>query len=59
MASRDGGCAFLGCLIVIPNLLFWYWVLVLIFRYTFGIELPNPLNYLTPDWQQHIPRSSP
>lgn len=57
MASQDRGCAFLGCLLLVPSLFFWYVVAVVVFRYAFGIELPNPLNYLMPDWQ-HIPRSS-
>ena len=58
MATQDSGCTFLGCLLVVPSLLFWYAVAVVVFRYAFGIDLPNPLNYLMPDWQQHIPRSS-
>jgi hypothetical protein len=57
MASQDSGCGFVGCLLLVPSLLFWYVAAVVVFRYAFGIELPNPLSHLMPDWQ-HIPRSS-
>ena len=38
MARQDGGCAFLGCLLVILSLLFWYEVAQLACHYAFGLE---------------------
>jgi hypothetical protein len=57
----DPGCVVggIGCLIAIPVLIFWYGAAILVFRYAFGVELPNPVNYLPQEWQQHIPRSAP
>ena len=57
----DPGCVVggIGCLIAIPVLLFWYGAAILVFKYAFGVELPNPINHLPPEWQEHIPRSAP
>lgn len=48
-----------GCgLIVLPLfLLFWYGVFVLVMRHAFGIELPNPVDWLPPEWAEYIPMS--
>lgn len=55
------GCCGLGCLIMIPFLivilLFIYGVFVLVMRSAFGIELPNPIDWLPPDWRDFIPTS--
>lgn len=51
--NRDGE-ALIGCLIGLPIvglvLLFCYGVFVLVIRYAFGIELPNPLDILPAEW---------
>jgi hypothetical protein len=60
MSDNNGGCgeAFAG-LFVLPLLalvlLFWYGAAVLVFRYAFGIDLPNPIEWLPAEWQKHIP----
>jgi hypothetical protein len=32
-----------------------YGVVIIIFRYAFGVELPNPFSYVPPDWRQRAP----
>ena len=60
MADNSGGCAglFVG-LIALPFgiavILFWYGLAMLVFRYAFGVELPNPFDWLPPEWQKYIP----
>lgn len=49
------GC--LGCLPVVAFLgLLLYGIAALVFRAAFGIELPNPFDWLPPGWQEYIPR---
>ena len=60
MADDSVGCAgLLGALIALPIgaavVLFWYGLAILVFRHAFGIELPNPFDWLPPKWQKHIP----
>ena len=52
-----GGC---GCLFVVLiglpiALLIGYGAIVLLFRYAFGIELPNPFDWLPPEWLEKLP----
>jgi hypothetical protein len=36
-------------------LLVLYGIVVLIMRHAFGIELPNPFDWLPPEWRQKLP----
>ncbi len=62
--ANESGC---GAIIALPFvlalfaiiLLFWYGIAVLVFRFAFGIDLPNPVDWLPPEWQKHIPHVAP
>ena len=58
--NEMGGC---GVLIMLPfsviSLLVMYGITVLVFRFAFGVELPNPIDYLPDSWREHIPRVPP
>jgi hypothetical protein len=62
MADENVGCAglFVG-LIALPIrivvVLFWYGLAMLVFRYAFGIELPNPFDWLPPEAKTYSPYS--
>ncbi len=32
-------------------MLFWYGVAVLVFKFAFGVQLPNPFNLVPPQWR--------
>jgi hypothetical protein len=49
MAGRDIG--YLGTLIVLPFSLI---IAVLVFRFAFGAELPNPIDWLPESWREYI-----
>lgn len=51
------GCALIGITILAGMLLFAYGVVVLVMRSAFGIELPNPVDWLPPEWAEYIPMS--
>jgi len=55
MDDEDGcGCFFV--LIGVPiALLIGYGVIILLFRYAFGIELPNPFDWLPTEWREKLP----
>mgnify|MGYP001095770524 FL=1 len=58
MANNDGIEA-VGCLVVLlpillAVLLFVYGVFVIVMRNAFGIDLPNPLDWLPPDWAEFL-----
>lgn len=40
-------------------LLLFYGAIVILFRYAFGVELPNPFDFLPADWQKKSPRRKP
>ena len=57
MSDAGDGCAAIGCLVFavplfIGFLMLIYGVAVLVFRNAFGIELPNPFDYLPSDWRE-------
>ena len=40
-------------------LLIAYGVIILIFRHAFGIELPNPFEFLPAEWRERLPLLAP
>lgn len=59
MASGDDtaagcGCIVLGLPLFLAFLLLVYGVFVIVMREAFGIELPNPLNWLPPAWVEFL-----
>lgn len=61
--GRAGCLAFLILVFVIQVvvgsflLLALYGAILLIFRHAFGVELPNPIDYIPSDWRAVLPRS--
>jgi hypothetical protein len=59
--QNEMGC--LGALIMLPfaaiSLLVIYGITMLVFRFAFGVELPNPIDWLPESWREHIPRTMP
>lgn len=52
------GCLLIGVPILAAALLVAYGVVVIVLRSAFGIELPNPLDWLPPDWRKLIPETN-
>ena len=62
MSNNNDGCLGYGCLIImipisVAILLLIYGLAVIILRAAFGIELPNPVDWLPDSWREYIPRS--
>jgi hypothetical protein len=59
--AEGNGCA--TVIIGVPLFLIWivvaYGIVTLVFRYAFGIQLPNPVGWLPVEWQHYIPRVPP
>ena len=45
----------IGLLLAALWLLIAYGAVIVIFRYAFGIELPNPFEFLPSEWRQKFP----
>ena len=43
------GLAFSGFMLLV-----FYGVAVLVLRHAFGLDLPNPLDWLPPDWRRRL-----
>lgn len=62
MAQGGDEVAGCGCMLILlpmfgAGLLLVYGVFVLVMRAAFGIELPNPVDWLPPEWAEYIPTS--